>query len=204
MDGGVLSALGTGAGTLSAVIAIALGLVVCFFGYRLFRIVLAIYGFVLGAVLGLLVAGLLGGSNTYVSLIAALVGGLIGAALMATLYKLGVFLVGAVAGAVLAGMIGANLSSDLRVIAIVLAAVLLGIVAVIFQRIVIILATAFSGSWVVAQAGAALIAGRTMAWGDLLSNRFIPELDGTALGGFFAVWLLLGIAGALLQFRSKN
>jgi hypothetical protein len=186
------------------VIAIVLGLVVCFFGYRLFRIVLAIYGLVLGAVLGLLVASLLGAGDTYVSLIAALVGGLIGAALMATLYKVGVFLVGAVAGAVLAGMIGANLSSGWRVVAIVLAALLLGIVAVLFQRIVLILATAFSGSWVVAQAGAALLAGRTMAWGDLLSNRFIPELSGAALGGFFATWLVLGIAGAVVQFRSKK
>jgi len=204
MDGGVFSALGSGAGTLTALIAVVLGLVVCFFGYRLFRIVQAIFGFVLGAVLGGLVASQFAPGDTTVVLVVALVCGLIGAALVVAVYKLGVFLVGAVAGAVLAGMIGANLSSDLRLIAMCLAAVLVGIVAVVLQRVVIILATASSGSWVVAQAGTSLLAGRTVAWGDLLSDPFTPQLAGTALAVFIAVWLALGLAGAVVQFRSKK
>ena len=193
MDGGVLSTLGTGAGALTAGIVIALGLVACFFGYRLLRIVLAILGFILGALLGFVVATSLGAGDT-VALVAALVGGLIGAALLAFVYKLGVFLVGAVAGAVLGGIIGASLGGSLQIAAVVVAAVLVGIVAVLFQRVVIILATAFTGSWVVVQAGTALISGRTITSGDLLTNPSIPQLAGAALVGFVAVWAVLKLA----------
>ena len=52
------------------------GALACFAGYRLFRIVLAIYGFILGAMLA---SSMMGVSNTTGMIVAALVGGLAGA-----------------------------------------------------------------------------------------------------------------------------
>ena len=52
------------------------GIVACFFGYRLFRIVLAIFGFILGA---LAASSIFGMSDTGPMIVAAVVGGLIGA-----------------------------------------------------------------------------------------------------------------------------
>jgi len=52
------------------------GTVSCFFGYRLFRIVLAIFGFILGA---LVASSFFSASNTWGMLAAALIGGLGGA-----------------------------------------------------------------------------------------------------------------------------
>ena len=50
------------------------GIISCFFGYRLFRTVLAIFGFILG---GVLASSIFGVGNTTMLLVAWLVGGLV-------------------------------------------------------------------------------------------------------------------------------
>jgi hypothetical protein len=202
MDG-VASAL-DGAGALTAVVGIVLGLVVCFAGYRLIRVAFGICGFILGAALGALLAGQLGHGDTNVVWIAGLIGGLVGAGLSMILYKLGVFIVGAAAGMVLGGMVGSGLEGNQRLIAVVLGAILVGILALVVQRLVIIIATAISGSWLVAQVGAALLSGNSLAWKDLFSRSFVPQVAGAALVGFVVGWVMLGIAGAVVQFRRKK
>ena len=59
-----------------AVLLLIGGLLACFAGYRLFRIVLGIYGFILGA---LLASTMVGAGNVGSLVLAAVVGGLIGA-----------------------------------------------------------------------------------------------------------------------------
>jgi len=83
---------------LFAVVLIVVGAVTCFAGYRWFRIVLALLGFVLGALMSSSVMGI---SNTAGMVIAALVGGLVGAAIMLFAYFVGIALVGAVVGALI-------------------------------------------------------------------------------------------------------
>src|SRR6187551_3788038 len=69
------------------------GLLACFAGYRLFRVVLGLYGFIFGAAV---TTSVMGASHTMVALAAAaLVGGLVGAGLMVAAYFIGVGLVGA-------------------------------------------------------------------------------------------------------------
>ncbi len=60
----------------AAIVLLLGGIVSCFFGYRLFRIVLAIFGFILGA---LAASSVFGVSDTGPMIVAAIVGGLIGA-----------------------------------------------------------------------------------------------------------------------------
>ena len=76
----------------AAIVLLIGGLVACFFGYRLFRIVLAFTGFVLGA---LLASSVFGVSDTWAMLIAAGIGGLVGAGVMMAAYFVGVALTGA-------------------------------------------------------------------------------------------------------------
>ena len=71
----------------AAIVLLIGGVVACFFGYRLFRIVLSIFGFILGA---LLASSVFGASDTGPMIIAAIVGGLIGAAVLFAAYFLGV------------------------------------------------------------------------------------------------------------------
>ena len=85
-----------------AAIALVLGgIVACFFGYRLFRVVLSIFGFILG---GLMASSLVGPSDTTWMIGAWLVGGLIGMALLYAGYYVGVALSGAALGAVVSHM----------------------------------------------------------------------------------------------------
>src|SRR5262245_23567183 len=86
----------------AALVLLAGGIVSCFFGYRLFRVVLAIFGFILGA---LATSSLFGLSDTGLMLIAAVVGGLIGAGILIAAYFVGVALVGAGLGAAVANLL---------------------------------------------------------------------------------------------------
>ena len=65
--------------TPAAVILLAGGLISCFAGYRVFRIVLGIYGFILGA---LFASGIAGPENTTWMIVAAIGGGVVGALIL--------------------------------------------------------------------------------------------------------------------------
>src|SRR3954471_2547421 len=83
----------------AALVLLLAGAVACFAGYRLFRFVLAIFGFILGAMLASSVMGI---SNTAGMVIAAIIGGVAGAAILMFAYFVGIGLVGAAAGALVA------------------------------------------------------------------------------------------------------
>ena len=80
----------------------------CFAGYRVFRVVLGIYGFVIGA---LFASGLAGPENTFWMIGAALAGGIVGALILIAAYFVGVALLGAGIGALAASLIWAALGT---------------------------------------------------------------------------------------------
>src|SRR4051812_47152274 len=83
----------------AALLLVLAGLLACFGGYRLFRYVLAIFGFILGAMIA---SSVMGTSNNAGMVVAALAGGLIGAAILVFAYFIGIALVGAGIGALIA------------------------------------------------------------------------------------------------------
>src|SRR5688572_27509272 len=93
------------------------GVIACFFGHRLFRLVLALFGFIIGALASSSVAG--SSSSTYM-LMAALVGGLIGAGVLTAAYFVGVALLGAALGATVGNLLFAMFSRDPTVLMLVL------------------------------------------------------------------------------------
>src|SRR5262245_26607558 len=129
----------------AAILLVLGGALACFAGYRLFRLVLAIYGFLFGAAFA---SSMMGATNTTGLIVAALVGGLVGALALVFAYFVGIALVGAGLGAAVAhvtwGMLRGN-DPPLALLAVL--AVLGAIGAMILQRYVIIVATAFGGAW---------------------------------------------------------
>src|SRR5688500_18346189 len=125
----------------AALVLLLAGALACFAGQRLFRIVLAVFGFIFGAMLA---SSLMGVSNTAGMVIAALVGGLAGAAVLLFAYFVGIAIVGAGVGALIAhfgwGFVG---SGDPPVLAVIGLAILGAIGAMFVQRHVIIVSTAF-------------------------------------------------------------
>src|SRR5690348_17952966 len=78
--------------TPAAIVLTLGGLLACFAGYRLFRLVLGINGFIFGA---LVTTSMMAATSTWTLVVAAVVGGIIGAVLMIVAYYFGVGLIGA-------------------------------------------------------------------------------------------------------------
>ena len=186
----------------AALLLLAGGTVACFFGYRFFRVVLGIYGFVLGA---LVTTSIMGPADPLPLLIGALVGGLVGALLLNLAYFAGVALVGAASGVFLLHLVWPAFGTgDPHVIAVIVAAVLGAVGAIWVQRAVIVLGTAFGGAWTLL-VGALALVGDGAAREAAASSRVwvVYPLD-PAPGHEWVlwVWLALGAAGAIVQFRS--
>jgi hypothetical protein len=191
--------------TPAAIILILGGLLSCFAGYRVFRIVLGIYGFILGA---LIASSVMGTEQTAWMILAAVAGGLIGALILIAAYFVGVALIGAGIGALAANAVGAALGREPHVFLVILLAVVGALGALALQRYVIIVATAFGGAWT------AIVGGLTLA-GDRIAARAAARNDvwlaypmNPAPGQRWVVivWLALGIAGLIVQlgFTAKS
>lgn len=174
------------------------GLVSCVAGYRLFRWVLGLFGFMLGA---LAVSAIFGASDRLYMVAAALGGGLAGALLMLAAYFVGVALVGAAVGAVAINLMWKLMTGEPHPYAVVLFAVGGAVLATWLQRYVIITATAFAGGWTLLVGALALIGDRTRmnaaASGDVWVLYPLQPAPGQAWVPW--AWLALGLAGALIQ-----
>ncbi len=93
----------------AAALLLAGGFVACFFGYRLFKVVLGLFGFIIGV---LAASSFFGPADTTPMLIAAVVGGLVGAAVLLAAYFVGVALVGAGIGALIVNVIWMQIEGD--------------------------------------------------------------------------------------------
>jgi hypothetical protein len=188
----------------AALVLVLAGALACFAGHRLFRYVLAIFGFILGAMLSSSVMGI---SNTLGMVAAAIVGGLIGAAILLFAYFVGIALVGAGVGALLTHVgwtfVG---SGDPPVLAVIGMAIAGAIGAMFVQRYVIVFSTAFVGAWT-------LIVGILAAAGDrgALAAKsagsvwiLYPMTPAPGRGWIPYAWVVLGLAGTAVQLTFKG
>jgi hypothetical protein len=183
----------------AALLLIFSGALTCFAGYRLFRIVLAIYGFILGAMLA---SSTMAASNTIGMVLGALVGGLIGAFILVFAYFVGIALVGAGLGALIAHLGWTTIGRGDPPVALVIALALAGAVAAMFlQRYVIIVATAFGGAWTVIVGGIAFGALRAAPARGRAADVWIlyPLTPGPGRPWVPAAWIALGLVGVAVQ-----
>ncbi|HYU77565.1 MAG TPA: DUF4203 domain-containing protein [Vicinamibacterales bacterium] len=182
----------------AAVLLIVGGLIACFLGYRLFKFVLAIFGFILGA---LAASSVFGVSDTTPMVIAAIVGGVIGALLLLAAYFVGVALVGAGLGALLANLIWTRIEGDPHPFVVVLFSVAGALLATWLQRYVIILGTAFGGAWTIIVGALALMGDKTAlnaaAAGDIWVAYPMTPAPGQRWVPY--VWVALGLIGTVMQ-----
>ena len=177
----------------AALLITAGGIIACIAGYRLFRIVLAIYGFVLGAVIA---SSIVGPTNTLGMIGAALGGGLVGALTLVFAYFAGIALVGGALGALLAHAAWTQFGSgDPPALLIVGAAVAGAIAAMFLQRYVIILSTAFGGAWTIVVGLMAILGGRSNSANVWILYPTMPSDSRWTL----LAWGALGVAGTAIQ-----
>ncbi|HEX6973632.1 MAG TPA: DUF4203 domain-containing protein [Vicinamibacterales bacterium] len=181
-----------------AAIALILGgLLSCFAGYRVFRVVLGIYGFILGAMLA---SSAMGTDNTMYMLGAALLGGLVGALILIAAYFVGVALIGAGIGALVANLVWAMFGREPGLIAVIVLAILGALGALALQRYVVIVATAFGGAQTVIVGAAALMGNKAAAeTASRAVYRFYPIDPLPQTKWDVVAWLALGTVGVVVQ-----
>jgi hypothetical protein len=177
----------------AALLITAGGVIACIAGYRLFRVVLAIYGFVLGAVIA---SSIVGPTNTIGMIGAALGGGLAGALILVFAYFAAIALVGGGLGALVSHALWTQFGgAEPPALLIVGAAVAGAIAAMFLQRYVIVVSTAFGGAWTIVVGLMSIIGGRS---GD--ANVWIPYPTMPAESRWtLLAWGALGVAGTAVQ-----
>ncbi len=184
----------------AAAVLLVGGFVSCFLGYRLFKFVLGVFGFIIGA---LAASSVFGASDTTPMVIAAIVGGLGGAALLLAAYFVGVALVGAAIGALIVNLIWTRIQGDPHPAVVILFSIAGAVIATWLQRYVIILATAFAGAWTMLVGGLAMMGNsgplKAAAAGDIWVAY--PLNPGPGMRWVPWAWLGLGAIGTLVQMR---
>jgi hypothetical protein len=183
----------------AALVLLLGGTVSCFFGYRLFRIVLAIFGFVIGALIPSSFLPM--SSSPWAMLAVALVGGLMGAGVLIAAYFVGVALVGAGLGAVAANLMFSATGQDPHYLVLVLMTLLGAAAAMYLQRYFIIVGTAFGGAWTLIVGAAALFGDSTALAAAAANDVWVayPLNPAPGRGWVKLAWIVLGLIGATVQ-----
>jgi hypothetical protein len=190
-------------GTAAAYTLAIGGLLACFAGYRLFRVVLGIFGLLLGAFIA---TSFVGTEGTTALVIAAIAGGVLGTVLMVVAYYLGIGLVGAGLAALVINLVWRFVGGEPPVWLLVIGCVVAALGAITAVRFVVIFGTAIVGAWT-------LILGALAIAGDPSAQRAASAGDvwvlyplGPNPGELWqiAVWFALSVAGAFVQVATTK
>jgi hypothetical protein len=187
-----------------AALVLALGgLLACFAGYRLFRLVLGIYGFMLGA---FVTTSMMGAANIWALALAAVVGGLVGAVLMIAAYFIGVGLVGAGLAALVLNLLWRVIGNEPPTWLLVVVCVLGALGALSVVRWVVVFGTAIAGSWTLIVGVVALLGNRAAltaaSAGDVWV--FYPLHPMPDRWWYTVIWVVIAAAGVVVQLATTG
>jgi len=193
-----------------ALFAVLLGAAICFAGYRFFLVMLPIWGFFGGLWLGAYAVTLILGTGflaTTTGLVVGFVVGIIGAVLSYLFYMVGVLIIAGAFGGALASSVMSALGFDpgwiMAIVVIVSALFAAGLTLLLnLQKLVLIVLTAMAGAILVVLAGMLVFGQVTVADLQAGGNAFQPIFEGSWFWGI--VWLVLAVAGAVVQFRANR
>jgi len=197
-------------GIVLGLVAIAVGAAFTFWGFRFFLLLLPVWGFLFGFLVGADVVTYLFGQgflSTTFSWLAGFVVGLIFAALSYLYYWFAVVWIGATAGYALGTGVMTWLTPNAGVLTfvvglIVAAAVAIAIIALHVPKFVILLATAFGGAFAV-MSGIALLLGR-VPYTELHNGTVGLYVKDSLSWVWVGAAVLLGIAGFFYQWMATS
>ncbi|KAF0699290.1 Aste57867_10132 [Aphanomyces stellatus] len=211
---GTRESLGVGPDIIAGV-AIAVGLVLVFLGYKLIRPAMFISAFAVGAVLSFVIFENAFRDKSYVDTacwIAFAVGGLLLGALVVCLYPVGVFLLGAFAGLLLATQLQTSFGYAIApahenivfIVLLVVCGLLCGALALWIERPFFIVATSWSGA-IAAVWGIGYFAGGYPNAANLQKHmsgdKWVYDVP-NAWWGYLAGTVVLALIGMWVQFRN--
>ena len=187
----------------ASIVMLAGGAMACFAGYRLFRLVLGVYGFILGA---LMASSMVGTGETWTIVVAALAGGAVGALVLVAGYFVGVALVGAGLGALVINLAWKPFGGEPHWAALLVCAALGAIGAMTFQRYVIVTATAFGGAWTMLKGTETLMAGPGARAASSGSDVWVVYSGYTGPNGTWVLvaWIAIALTGVYVQLHTSG
>ena len=178
--------------TPAAVILVIGGLLTCFAGYRLFRLVLGINGFILGVIVAL---SLTWTSGIWTLVMAAVVGGVVGALLM----MFGVGLIGAGLSAIAVHLIWHLLAlGDPPTLVLVIVCVVGALAAMWVERWVVVIGTSIIGAGTLL-VGASALAGNPKSLAAASAGDVWVIYPFSGGWTHTLIWFAIAIAGAVVQ-----
>jgi hypothetical protein len=195
---------------LMATLAAGLGIVLCLWGYRIFLVMLPIFGFFAGFWLGAEAVALIFGAGflgTVTGWVVGFILGLVVAVLSYLFYIVGVALVALAAGAALGagimGAIGFDSGLLLLIVEIVSAVVVAGLTLVFnLQKYVIIAITALAGANAIVLSPLLLSGRVTLAGLSGAGSAIRPVLQDSWL--WLIIWLIIAIGSIVYQVRRNR
>ncbi len=176
-----------------------LGMVECFFGYRMLKIVLGVTGFIVGGLLCSELVYEVMGRHPVIALIAGFVGGAIGSLLMIGLFPLGLFILGAVLGLIVGEAISRSILGSINPIIVLSLVMVGGVAAIVMFEEMIIISTSFVGAYIIV-----ISVGKFIGMPNTLFGFHKFDSSRESDGQFFVMLLfsiLIGIAGMFIQHK---
>lgn len=169
------------AGALFALV----GLLWCFFGYKLYQVVFRIYCGLAFAAMFFMIAAFT--HSLMLMAAATVIGGVMGLMLSPILYHVNLAITGAIAGAAVGSIVGSMFFPDAIPVAMAVLGALLAVAAIIYEKPIMISSTALFGACAMYLAG--LIAARHV--------NSLPKSEWIWLGAFVA----FAVLGCIVQTR---
>jgi hypothetical protein len=187
----------------TGIILLVVGLIACFFGKRLYRIVLALSGFVVGYYAA---SAALVSQSDVVQIVGAVIAGLVVAFVFWSLYKFAYIIFGAFLGLALGAVIGNafNLDGIVYLIVAVVLAVIGALIGSSLADTMIRLATAFGGASQAISGVAAIAAALSLSLplvDPSHASTVVP--DSTAAIVTLVLVIVLGVVGYVYQTRNE-
>jgi hypothetical protein len=132
---------------LLIIILLLIGVIYCFFGYKILKFVVGIFGFYSGFLLGNFLVNELIIDNSIIRLIVSIIIGIFFTKLFLSVKQLGIFMLGAITGYLLCSIILVNLHNQIAVV--ITSSILSGIIAVIVHEFFIVFTTSIIGALII-------------------------------------------------------
>lgn len=180
------------------------GLVTCFAGFRLFRFVLALYGFFLGWMVGSNIPA--PETSMWIHLMSGLGGGLIGALVMVFAYFVGVGLIGAGLAAMALNTVWRLIGGDPPTLILVIVCVIGAVLALNVVRYVVIFGSAIAGAWTTLIGASALMGDGAALKAASAPNVWVVYPMNLLPGGWLMtiLWFVLALAGVVVQLSTTS